>query len=279
MNPDETALDAVMTYRVATEQRDTLAALIGAADRPAVLAEWRALDAAWPTATSEGERRVLAAGYLDAVAPYRAAYDALRLQIALLDSYVAAAWQLATFAAQLGDEAGAAALWADALGSERSRTLLARLVIEQGTGQYAYSIKLSNVGLKLVGLSAAAASLLASVEAYLDPDKSGLAIATAVLTAVAGLSVFMERIPIDDASVFLGLVEAGGEARQAHLAEIIDATNAARAKAPGYLQPLNEEQVKQAINNLLALHSIVEVKGRPDVWQVIEDHGRIRGYE
>lgn len=275
MNPEAIPLDAVMTYRVATEQRAKLAALVGPEDWPAVSAEWEALDAAWAAATGAGHRRVLAADYLDAVALHREAYALLRAEVAMLDAYVAAAWQLATLAAQLGDEQGAAKLWGDALGSDRSRQLLDRYILEQGVGKSAYSVKLANVEIRFWRLTSTAASLLAAVTAYLDPDKSALVIATAILAAVGGLEAFVKEIPVDDAAVFLGLVAAGGEARQAALADIVAATNAARTARPDYLRAMDEAAVKDSLGNLYRLGSVAPVEGEMDVWRVVEEHGRV----
>lgn len=68
-------------------------------------------------------------------------------------------------------------------------------------------------------------------------------------------------------------MEAGGESRQAHVADIMAATNAAHAARPGYLKAMDEEAVKQSLGHLYRLGSIAPAGG--DVWQVMEEYGRV----
>jgi hypothetical protein len=260
--------NAANTYLAVQDLRPQLPVLVGPEKWPSVAAKLDHLDTAWAAAGAENERRRIALQYRDALAPWSAAYERIRAPLDGVSAYSDALRRLALRAELAGNLQAAAALRDEA---ENRR----RIIIERGVGRGAYSIKLGNIRIRFWKLPALAAAVLATVVAVVDPAANSLTIAAAVLAAIGGLEALVKEIPVDDASVFLGLVEAGGESRQAHLGDIRAAANAARAQTPGYLQPLDEAQVKAAITNLLALGSIARVEGQADLWQAVEDHGRL----
>jgi hypothetical protein len=259
--------DAEITHRVAVEMRSQLAQLVGPDDWPTVADELARLDAAWDTAGDNARLR-LAADYRDALAPWPEAYEQLQA-VALSTSLVPAALLTAAIvAAALGDVSGAHDL------RERAKAGEQRLIVESGPGRPAYSIKLSNLEFYFWELSSAAGDALSAVDTLTDPAARPFALAGAVLTLIGRLSrVIVQPIAVDDASVFLGLVEAAGEGRQAYLAQIIAATNERRTKV--YLEPLTEAQVKRSLAVLNGLRSIAPVGDVPDFWRVVEEHGRV----
>ncbi len=257
--------NAFNTWLAVQELRPQLPEIIGREQWPDVAATLDRLDVDWAAAADDKERRRIARQYRDALAPWPPAYERMRAALDGMSPYADALRRLALRAEEGGELEAAAALRAEA---EQQR-----LILERGVGETAYSIKLRNLDIRFWKLSALAATVLATAAAVAEPTGSALTIAAAVLSAIAGLEALVKEISVDDASVFLGLVEAGGEARQASLSDIMAAANAARAARPGYLKVMDEEAVKQSLGNLYRLHSIAPVGG--DVWRVIEDYGRV----
>lgn len=260
--------DAEITHRAAVEMRPQLAQLVGPDEWPTVADELARLDAAWQNATDDNARLRLAADYRDALASWPEAYEQLQAVTLSTSLLPAALRTAATVAAALGDASGADKLHEMANAGDQ------RLIIESGPGRPAYSIKLSNLEFYFWELSAAAGDALSAVDTLTDPVARPFAQAGAILTLIGRLSRTIVRpIAVDDASVFLGLVEAAGEGRQAHLAQILATTNGRRAGV--YLPFLTEEQVKRSLVVLNALRSIAPVTAAPDVWRVVEEHGRV----
>ena len=258
--------NALNTWLAVQELRPRLPEIIGPEQWPDVAATLDRLDVAWVAAADEGERRRIARRYRDALAAWPPAYERVRAALDGMSAYTDALRRLALRAEDGGEPEVAAALRAEA--EQR------RLIIERGVGATACSIKLRNIDFRFWKLSALAAAVLATVAAVAEPAGSTRTIAAAVLSAIAGLEALVEEISVDDAGVFLGLVEAGGESRQAALADIMAATNAARATRPGYLKVMDEEAVKQSLGNLYRLRSIAPVNGAVDVWRGFGEYWR-----
>ena len=234
-------------------------------------AELAALHAAWaaaaPAATAAGDvaRLRLAARYRVVLAPYAAARQRLYRAEGGLSLYDDVLGGVAALLAGLGDADGAARAADLRQAGER------RILFLKAVGEPAKSVKLGNLEFDFGALSLAAAGILGAVATLTDPTTTGLALGAAVLLILHELYGTLEReVSADDASVYWGLVQAGGERKQAGLPAILAATNAARAAA--YLEPLSELELRRALLALARLKSVEGVKGMVDVWRVIEVH-------
>lgn len=257
--------NAINTYRAVEELRPRLPEFVGSEDWPALAAELDRLDEAWAAAGDEAARKRIAMEYRDALAPWPRVYERMRACLDGMSAYTTALRRLAVRAEDAGEIEAAEALRTEA---ERHR-----LFIEQGVGEKAYSLRFRKQNFLFWKLPALGAAVLSAVVAVTDPAGGALTMAVAILSAVASLEAMVEEVPVDDASVFLGLVEAAGESRQAALPDIMAATNAARAARPGYLLPMDEAAVKTSLQNLFQLRSIKHVSG--DTWRVNEEYGRV----
>lgn len=256
---------AERTYWAVQALAAELPALVGADDWPALAAHLAALDAEW--AAADATHRVgVAAAYRTALARYpaaRAQLAAAQRKLTFVDAALAAA---AALALQLGDTAGAARLRQASLVAE------SRLIALRPVGEPARSVKWANLQFDFGKLTLAAAAILAAVATATDPTTSGLSLAAAVLLILGELYKALEReISVDDASVFWGLVQAGGEAKQADVAAVLAAANAARAAAP--LEPLTEPALRVSLGSLGRLQAIACVDEARGIWRVVEDHG------
>lgn len=258
--------DAQLTHRAAVDWRPQLAELVGPADWPAVAAHFAQLDAAWEAA-GEGERMRLAAQYRDALAPYPRAYERLRAVARGASAARDVLRVAAGLADELGDAAGAGRLW-----QEAEAITGRRIIVEQGVGRPAYSIKLRNLDFDFWELALTMGGVLEAVDTLTDPTARPFALAGAVLMIIGGIGGALKRpIDVDDTSVFLGLAAAADDDRRAALADIVAATNAERAGARVYLTPLTADEVEQALRRLCDLGSVERVA---DVWRMEEDIGR-----
>jgi hypothetical protein len=149
-----------------------------------------------------------------------------------------------------------------------------RILFLKAVGEPAKSVKLANLEFDFGALSLAAAGILGAVATLADPTTSGLALGAAVLLILHELYQTMEReVSVDDASVYWGLVQAGGAARQADLSAILTATNKARGDAR--LEPLTQKEVYSALGSLERLKAIALVDETSDVWRILEEHGQV----
>lgn len=265
-----------ITYETVRAMEPQLPALVGAADWPAVAAELDALHAAWAdaaatettAAAADLARLRVAARYRAVLAPYAAARQRLFRAEGGLSLYDDVLGEVAALLAGLGDADGAARAADLRQAGER------RILFLKEVGEPAKSVKLSNLEFDFGALSLAAAGVLGAVATLTDPTTSGLALGAAVLLILHELYQTVEReVSADDASVYWGLVQAGGAARQADLAAILTATNKARDGAR--LEPLTQKEVYSALGSLERLRAIVLVDETSDVWRVIEDHGQV----
>ncbi len=261
--------DPTLTYRAVQTLRPELPNLLEN-DWPTIAHQLATLDAQWDIAAGDTERMLLAARYRTLFW----SYDVVRRRLYELEGSAPLAYWLLSGAA---DMAAAVRAESSAKALRQAGDFYAdnqRLIIESGPGRPAYSIKLSNLEFYFWELSAAAGDALSAVDTLTDPVARPFAQAGAILSLIGRLSRTIVRpIAVDDTSVFLGLVEAAGEARQAHLAQITSATNAQRVLV--YLSLLSEEQVKRSLAVLNGLRSIAPVAGATDVWRVVEEHGRV----
>jgi hypothetical protein len=260
-----------ITYETVRAMEPELPALVGAADWPAVAAELDALHAAWadaaaPAATAADVARLrLAARYRVVLAPYAAARQRLFRAEGGLSLYDDVLGGVAALLAGLGDADGAARAAELRQAGER------RILFLKAVGEPAKSVKLDNLEFDFGALSLAAAGILGAVATLADPTTSGLALGAAVLLILHELYQMMEReVSVDDASVYWGLVQAGGASKQAGLPATLAATNAARAAA--HLEGLTEQELRRALLALERMKSIEQVEGVVDVWRVIEVH-------
>lgn len=261
-----------ITYETVRALGPELPALVGAADWPAVAAELAALHAAWadaaaPAATAAADvaRLRLAARYRVVLAPYAAARQRLYRAEGGLSLYDDVLGGVAALLAGLGDADGAARAAELRQAGER------RILFLKAVGEPAKSVKLDNLEFDFGALSLAAAGILGAVATLADPTTSGLALGAAVLLILHELYQMMEReVSVDDASVYWGLVQAGGASKQAGLPATLAATNAARAAA--HLEGLTEQELRRALLALERMKSIEQVEGVVDVWRVIEVH-------
>jgi hypothetical protein len=261
-----------ITYETVRALGPELPALVGPADWPAVAAELDALHAAWadaaaPAATAAADvaRLRLAARYRVVLAPYAAARERLFRAEGGLSLYDDVLGGVAALLAGLGDADGAARAAELRQAGER------RILFLKAVGEPAKSVKLDNLEFDFGALSLAAAGILGAVATLADPTTSGLALGAAVLLILHELYQMMEReVSVDDASVYWGLVQAGGASKQAGLPATLAATNAARAAA--HLEGLTEQELRRALLALERMKSIEQVEGVVDVWRVIEVH-------
>ena len=100
---------------------------------------------------------------------------------------------MANLTRQLGDKDAEEKLHTEAA-SENS----VRIIIEQGVGRKAYSLKLSNLDFKFWNLAPVIGSALGVIGAFIDPSKSQIALAVAVLVAIGGVVSLIAR-PDEDA--------------------------------------------------------------------------------
>ena len=255
---------AEQTYHIVQAMLPDLPALVGGEAWPALAAELARLDAEW--AAADDARRIgVAAAYRTALARHAPARQ--RLAAALRDGslYEEVLAGVAALAQGLGDADGAAEL--RRLGGGGA----ARLLFLKEVGEPAKSVKLDNLEFDFGALSLAAAGILGAVATVVDPAAAGLSIGAAVLLILHELYKMMEReVSVDDASVFWGLVRAGGAAKQADTAAILAAANAARAGA--YLEPLTETALRRSLRALKHLKAIAKVEGKADHWRIVENH-------
>lgn len=263
--------DPTITYETVRALGPELPALVGVADWPAVAAKLEALHAAWaaarnaPAATDVARMRV-AARYRAVLSPYAAARERLFRAEGGLTLYDDVLTGVSALLAGLGDAPGAAHVAEMRHAGER------RILLLKEVGQPAKSVKWQNLEFDFGALSLAAAGILGALATLGDPTTSGLAGAAAVLIILHELYQMMEReVPADEAGVYWGLVQAGGDAKQADLSAILAATNAARAAV--HLEPLSETELRRALLVLeKPLRSIERVEGAVDVWRIVEDH-------
>lgn len=255
------------TYDVATALRAQLAERVGAEAWPTVAAELARLDTAWAAAIDDRMRQRLAADYRDALAPWPAAYALLHQHEREATLYEAVLTSAAALAEQLGDGQGAA----------RLREVAGRRYITGlKAGQKAHSLKLGNIAFDLPNVAAAAGSVLTTIAALVASDAQPIALAGAVLLLIAGLAKpFVREIDADDASVFLGLARAAGPGREAALADIVAAANAARHEGRLRLGVLTEAEALRSLSVLSQMGSVAPVEGEGERWRVMEEHGAV----
>jgi len=260
------SLLAERTVEIVHEMAGELPALVGPAGWPGVARQLAALDSAWAAAGAP-QRMGLAAQYRTLLAPFPAARARLSAGLRGTEVYDDVLAGVAALLAGLGDAAGAAHVAEMRQAGER------RIIFLKEVGEPAKSVKLGNLEFDFGALSLAAAGVLSAVAALADPTTTGIALGAAVLLILHELYGTLEReVSADDASVYWGLVLAGGEGKQADLPAILAATNAARAAA--YLEPLSELELRRALLALERLKSIAPVAGVVDGWRIVEDHGR-----
>lgn len=259
---------AQQTHQIIHEMAGELPALVGADAWPILDAELIKLDAAW-AAANDTQRVVVAARYRSALAPYAPARERLAaaLRSDAVYEYVLAG--AAVLVEQLGDADGAA---------ELRRIADQRYITGLKVGQEAQSFKLGNAQFTFPSALLAAGTTLSTVAAATDPAARPIAIAGAVVLLIATLAQSLVRkIDADDASVFLGLARAVDDTREAALADIVTATNAARNDGPLRLGVLTEEEVHQSLSVLWKTYKSVEpVDSDGKRWRVQEEHGHLQ---
>ncbi len=253
------------TYRIVHEMTSDLPALVGPEAWTALAIELAQLDAEW--AAADGAWRVgVAAGYRTALAPYKLARERLAGELGAVSVYEDVLTRTAALLEQLGDIDGAAQLRRLSHAGETRYMYLKRV------GEPAKSVKWRNLEFNFGVLALVAAGVLEAVETLDDTTSTELAGVTAILLLLAALYKTMERgVSVDDASVFHGLIKAGGAARQADLSAIMAATNNARDTA--HLEPLTEKELARALRSLERLKAIVPVDANR--WRIIEEHGQV----
>lgn len=256
---------AEQTHLIVQEMALNLPVLVGTEAWPGLAAELARLDAEW--AAADDARRVgVAARYRTALAPYPAARERLAaaLRTVTLHNDVLAA--TAALVEELGDADGATAL---------REAAARRYITGLQVGQEAQSFKLGNAQFTFPSALLAAGTTLSTVAAATDSAAQPIAMAGAVVLLIATLAQSLVRkIDADDASVFLGLARAADDTREAALANIVAATNAARNDDPLRLGVLTEEQVHRSLSVLWKMYKSVEpVDSEGKRWRVVEEHG------
>ena len=252
---------AEQTHLIVQEMVPDLPNLVGVEAWPTLAAELARLDAEW--AAADDARRVgVAARYRTALAPYPAARERLTAALRSVTLHNDVLDATAALLEELGDGDGAAAL--------RRRYITGLKV-----GQEAQSFKLGNAQFTFPSALLAAGTTLSTVAAATDPAARPIAMAGAVVLLIATLAQSLVRkIDADDASVFLGLARAADDTREAALANIVAATNAARNDDPLRLGVLTEEQVHRSLSVLWKMYKSVEpVDSEGKRWRVVEEHG------
>lgn len=260
--------DPSATYTAVQELKLELPLILAEADWNRLEPELTKLDMKW-VGSEEGVPRLrLAAEYRSLLAEYPIARDRLRQLMRDTDRYRDSLLYLADLAEREGASAGSASLRAIA---EYDRST--RYIFEQGVGRKAYSLKLSNFDFRFWNLAPVAGSLIATIDAYLDPSSSTLAFAAALLLAAGGARLLVEELSVDTTSVFLGLIQAANPNREGDLKAIIIATNAERGRI--YMEPLSDNQVQRELLELHQLGSVEPVDHKQDAWRIVEEYGRI----
>ena len=255
---------AERTYRIVQDMAADLPTLVGPDAWPRVGQELAALDAGW--AAADDTRRVgLAARYRTLLAPYPAARARLSSALDMAEQDDDVLLRVAGLLEQMG-EADSSAFLREATNQ--------RYITGLKVGRAAQSFKLlGNVEFTFWNVAASIGAILNTVAQAVAPDAQPIAVAGAVLLLIAALAKpFIRTIEADDASVFLGLVLAAGERREAALADIVTATNTARTAGGLRLRALTEAEVAHSLSLLAQLGSVA-VNG--DRWRVIEEHGKV----
>ena len=258
------SLLAERTYQIVQEMAADLPTLVGPEAWPRVEQELAALNAGW--AAADDTRRVgLAARYRTLLAPYPAARTRLAAALDTAEQNDDVLLGVAGLLEQMGKADSAAAL---------RETTNQRYITGLKVGRAAQSVKLmDNIEFTFWNVAASIGAVLNTVAQVTAPDVQPTAVAGAVLLLIAALAKpFIRTIEANDASVFLGLVLAAGEGREAALADIMAATNSARTAGGLRLRVLTEAEVAHSLSLLAQLGSVA-ING--DRWRVIEEHGKV----
>jgi hypothetical protein len=219
------------------------------------------------------ERMRLAAELRTMLAAYTPARERLRAASGGVSQYQQALTALANLAAQLNsDPAEVEQLrQAAALHSHMAET---RMIILKGVGEKAKSIKWQNFEFdfgEAAEKAAIAASILTSLSNITTADKGYLVMAAGALMIIGGvIKAVTQEISAEDASVFWGVIQAqrNNVPTKVDTAQVVEHTNRQRANV--HLPPLNEQQVRRALHNLVQLGSVEQVDEQREIWRAIE---------
>lgn len=245
-------------------------------------AAWVALAPTWAeklqqlqASSDEIEQMRLAAELRVLLAPYTAARKRLQRTTGSISQYQQLLTGLADLAAQLNsDPAQIEQLReAAALHSHLAQT---RLIILQGVGQKAQSIKWQNFEFDFgdaTEMIETAAGILAAFSDIISSDSNHLLMAAGVLMIIRGiLKATTEEISAQDASVFWGVLQAQWHNTPSHVntIQVVEYVNQERAKV--HLAPLSEQKVCHSLHNLVRLGSVEQTNEEKEIWRVIEKY-------
>lgn len=220
-------------------------------------------------------RLQIAAKLIDLLAPYEPVQTWLRVAVDGLNIYQTALIELAAMARQLNAETRIVAELEEAA-AFRTHTTQTRLIILQGVGQKAQSIKWQNFEFDFGDapeMTETVAGILAAFSDIINPDSNHVLMAAGALLIIRGiLKAMTEEISAQDASVFWGVIQGQRHHRPYHVdtPKVIEHTNVERAKV--HLPPLSEQEVRHALHNLLALGCVAQTDEEKETWWVVEKY-------
>ncbi len=136
------------------------------------------------------------------------------------------------------------------------------------------SIKLRNLHLDVNQLSGLTLGAIAAAQNVVDKPHPLVIAAGVLLTIRSLIDAMTVKISERDATVFWGLIQARGRDDTARESDIREEANKARAEIG--LDPLSENEVRNALRTLATLKSVEAVAKKRDTWRVIEKY-KVKG--
>ena len=210
-----------------------------------------------------------AAELVQILAPYAAARERLNEAIAAQTEAGAMAFQLADLAKRLGLDPDVSEQIRNAAQPSSSQRF-----IWQPSPTKATSLKLANVVVSfdfgmfsefLVGL------ITTSIKDVIGEANGVLKAAGALLMIASLYKAAAIKLDEREATVFYGFAQAGCEAK-----ESVILANTNRVRQTVSLKPLDKQELGNALQKLGEIRGIKRVKGKSDLWRIIENHNAKR---
>ncbi len=199
---------------------------------------------------------------MELFAPYEAARERLNRAILEQDLRSSVALGLAEIAEQIGATPPTAA---------PPETLMRGISIQSPT--QARSIKLGNLSFDFGEMSELAAGVLMTGSDVIGDlgARDYVLVAAGVLLIARSLPKAMTvELSEREATVFYGFTQAAGADKTATEAAILERANAARQEIG--LEPLDADDLRNALHKLGEIKSVQRVEGSPDRWQIVEQY-------
>lgn len=254
-----------------------LPVLVGEKEWAAVGDRLRAQIELLQRSTDQGERLKLAMALIKELAPYPNARTRLWAEINAPDVEWSLESDLAAWVSEVASNVGLDAsrvtpLVAQALQlitiSDAQQTR--RITLHEGGLGGGKSIKLKNLHLDLNQMTTVALGVTTTAGNIMDKPQP-LVIAAGVLLTIRSLTDAMTvQISERDASVFWGLVQARHEDNTAPESAIVKHANTARQEIG--LDPLEPDQVRNALHVLAQLKAVEAVPEKRNTWRILEKY-------